>query len=118
MHIHVPAGAVPKDGPSAGVAMFTAVASLLLKKNVKSRVGMTGEITLRGKVLPIGGLNEKTLAAARAGIKTVLIPKQNERDLEEIDARVKKSLKFIPVETADEVLEHALGIKGRGPGNR
>ncbi|MFW5681786.1 MAG: endopeptidase La [Phycisphaeraceae bacterium] len=112
IHIHVPAGAVPKDGPSAGVAMFTAVASLLLKKKVRSKIGMTGEITLRGKVLPIGGLNEKSLAASRAGIKTVLIPKQNERDLEEIDQRVKKSLTFIPVETVGEVLEHALGIKG------
>ena len=110
IHIHVPAGAVPKDGPSAGVAMFTAVASLLLKKKVKNRLGMTGEITLRGKVLPIGGLNEKSLAAARAGIKTVLIPKANERDLEEVDAKVKKSLRFVPVETADDVIRHALGI--------
>jgi ATP-dependent Lon protease len=113
VHIHVPAGAVPKDGPSAGVAMFTAVASLLLKKKVKDRVAMTGEITLRGKVLPIGGLNEKSLAAARAGIKTILIPRQNERDLEEVNPKVKKALKFVPVESVDEVLDHALSVKSR-----
>ena len=111
VHIHVPAGAVPKDGPSAGVAMFTALASLLLKKKVKANLGMTGEITLRGKVLPIGGLNEKALAAARAGIKTVLIPAANERDLEEVDAKVVKQLKFVPVETVDDILKHALGVQ-------
>lgn len=108
IHIHVPAGAVPKDGPSAGISMYTAVASLLLNRKVRSRVAMTGELTLRGTVLPIGGVKEKSLAAARAGIKTVLLPKENERDLEEIDDQVRKKCDFILVETVDQVLEHAL----------
>ncbi len=108
LHIHVPAGAVPKDGPSAGIAMYTAIVSLLLGRRAKARVGMTGEITLRGRVLPIGGVKEKTLAAARAGIRTVILPKRNESDLEEADSEVKKKLGFVFVETVDDVLEGAL----------
>ena len=111
LHIHVPAGAVPKDGPRAGIAMYTAIASLLLNIPVLDGVAMTGEITLRGLVLPIGGIKEKSLAAARAGIRTVILPRQNERDLEDIDAQVRKKLKFIFVERAEQVLEYALGKK-------
>jgi ATP-dependent Lon protease len=108
IHVHVPAGAVPKDGPSAGIAMFTALASLFSRKPVRNDVAMTGEVTLRGLVLPIGGLKEKSLAAARAGIKTVIIPKLNEKDLPEIPAEVKRKIEFRPVETVDQVLEVAL----------
>jgi ATP-dependent Lon protease len=116
IHIHVPAGAIPKDGPSAGVAMFTALASLMLNKPVRHDVAMTGEITLRGLVLPIGGLKEKTLAAMRAGIKQVIVPKRNEKDLPDIPDEVKKTLKFHFVENVDQVLHVALGTakKGRG----
>ncbi|MGH8095617.1 MAG: endopeptidase La [Chthoniobacterales bacterium] len=108
IHVHVPAGAVPKDGPSAGVAMFTALASLFSNTPVRSDVAMTGEITLRGLVLPIGGLKEKSLAAMRAGITTVIIPKQNEKDLVDIPEEAKQKLQFVPVETVDEVLKTAL----------
>ena len=109
VHIHVPAGAVPKDGPSAGVAMYTAIVSLLMGIPIQPRLAMTGEITLRGLVLPIGGVKEKTLAAARAGIKTVLLPEQNKGDLEEVDAQVHKKLEFVFVENVGQVLDHALG---------
>lgn len=108
IHIHVPSGAVPKDGPSAGVAMFTALASLFSNTPVRREVAMTGEITLRGLVLPIGGLKEKTLAAMRAGIDQVVIPKLNEKDLPDLPPEVKESIKFIPAETVDQVLEAAL----------
>ncbi len=108
IHVHVPAGAVPKDGPSAGVAMFTALASLFSNTPVRSDVAMTGEITLRGLVLPIGGLKEKSLAAMRAGITTVIIPKGNEKDLVDIPAEAKEKIQFVPVETVDEVLKTAL----------
>jgi ATP-dependent Lon protease len=108
IHVHVPAGAVPKDGPSAGVAMFTALASLFSNTPVRSDVAMTGEITLRGLVLPIGGLKEKSLAAMRAGISTVVIPKLNEKDLADVPEEAKQKLKFIPVENVDEVLDIAL----------
>jgi len=108
LHIHVPAGAVPKDGPSAGVAMFTAIASLLLGRQSKQKLAMTGEITLRGRVLPIGGVKEKSLAAHRAGVRTILLPKQNEKDLEEVDDVVKKACKFIFINQVDELLDHAL----------
>lgn len=108
IHVHVPAGAVPKDGPSAGVAMFTALASLFSHRSVRADVAMTGEVTLRGLVLPIGGLKEKSLAAMRAGISTVLIPKLNEKDLVDVPAEAKEKIKFIPVETVDEVLANAL----------
>lgn len=107
IHIHVPAGAVPKDGPSAGVAMYTAIVSLLMDVPVKPRVAMTGEITLRGLVLPIGGVKEKTLAAARAGITTVILPEKNERDLEEVDAQVRRKLKFVFASNVDQLVEHA-----------
>ncbi|MDQ6622174.1 MAG: endopeptidase La [Verrucomicrobiota bacterium] len=108
IHVHVPAGAVPKDGPSAGVAMFTALASLFSNRRVRADVAMTGEITLRGLVLPIGGLKEKSLAAMRAGITTVIMPKLNEKDLADVPEEAKEKLKFIPVETVDEVLAAAL----------
>lgn len=108
LHIHVPAGAVPKDGPSAGVAMFTAIASLFSGCAVRADVAMTGEITLRGLVLPIGGLKEKTLAALRAGIKTVLIPKLNEKDLSDVPEEVREKLEIKTVETVDDVLALAL----------
>jgi len=113
IHIHVPQGAVPKDGPSAGVAMFTALASLMLNRPVHHDVAMTGEITLRGLVLPIGGLKEKTLAAKRAGIKQVIVPKRNERDMVEIPEEVRKSLKFHFVENIDQVLKLALNGSAR-----
>ena len=108
VHIHVPAGAVPKDGPSAGVTIATALASALTKRRVRRDVAMTGEITLRGRVLPVGGLKEKVLAAHRAGIRTVILPKENERDLEEIPENVRAEMTFIPVEHVDEVLAVAL----------
>ena len=107
-HIHVPAGAVPKDGPSAGVAMFTALASLMLNRPVRHDLAMTGEITLRGLVLPIGGLKEKTLAAKRAGIQQVVVPKRNEKDLPDIPPEVRETLKFHFVENIDQVLKLAL----------
>jgi ATP-dependent Lon protease len=112
IHVHVPAGAVPKDGPSAGIAMFTALASLFSNTPVRSDVAMTGEITLRGLVLPIGGLKEKSLAAMRAGIFTVIIPKLNEKDLVDVPEEAKQKLKFIPVENVDEVLAAALDKGG------
>jgi ATP-dependent Lon protease len=108
IHVHVPEGATPKDGPSAGVGMVTAMVSVLTGIPVRKDIAMTGEVTLRGRVQPIGGLKEKLLAALRGGIKTVLIPKDNERDLPEIPENVKKGLKIIPVTVVDEVLEHAL----------
>lgn len=108
IHVHVPEGATPKDGPSAGIAMTTALVSTLTNIPVKSDVAMTGEITLRGEVLGIGGLKEKLLAAHRGGIKTVLIPEENVKDLAEIPANVKNSLEIIPVKWIDQVLQHAL----------
>jgi ATP-dependent Lon protease len=108
IHVHVPEGATPKDGPSAGVAMVTAIVSVMTGIPVRRDVAMTGEITLRGRVLPIGGLKEKLLAAARGGIKTVLIPEDNAKDLIEINESIKKHLEIIPVSRMDEVLTHAL----------
>jgi ATP-dependent Lon protease len=108
IHVHVPEGATPKDGPSAGVAMVTSIVSVLTEIPVRRDVAMTGEITLRGRVLPIGGLKEKLLAALRGGLKTVLIPKDNEKDLVDIPDNVKKGLTIIPVTAADEVISHAL----------
>ncbi len=109
VHVHVPAGAVPKDGPSAGVAMYTALASLFLNQSVRPDLAMTGEITLRGLVLPIGGVKEKVIAAQRAGIKTVILPLRNQKNLEEIREDVRKSLKFEFAERVDQVLEIAFG---------
>jgi ATP-dependent Lon protease len=108
IHLHVPSGAVPKDGPSAGVTMATALVSLLTNKPVRATVGMTGEITLRGQVLPIGGVKEKVLAAHRAGLDTVILPKRNEADLEDVPEDVRKEMKFVLVETVEEVLAAAL----------
>jgi len=107
-HIHIPEGAIPKDGPSAGITMATSITSALLKIPVRSNLAMTGEITLRGRILPIGGLKEKILAAHRAGIKTVLIPKDNQKDLKEIPSKILKSVEVILVEHMDEVLRKAL----------
>jgi ATP-dependent Lon protease len=114
LHVHVPAGSTPKDGPSAGVAIATALASLLTRRPVRSEVGMTGEITLRGKVLPIGGLKEKALAAHRAGLKTVIIPERNEADLEEVPEEVRADLEFVRVDRVIDVWRHALagGLPG------
>jgi ATP-dependent Lon protease len=111
IHVHVPEGATPKDGPSAGVAMVTSIVSVLTGIPVKRDIAMTGEITLRGRVLPIGGLKEKLLAALRGGLKTVLIPKDNEKDLAEIPDNVKRGLKVIPVSTVDELLNQALAAQ-------
>ncbi|MFM9328490.1 endopeptidase La [Paenibacillus mesotrionivorans] len=108
VHIHIPEGAIPKDGPSAGITMATALISALTDVPVSRHVAMTGEITLRGRVLPIGGLKEKSLAAHRAGIRTVLMPKDNEKDLEEIPESIREAMTFIPVGHMDEVLKHAL----------
>ena len=108
VHVHVPEGATPKDGPSAGVGMCTALVSALTDIPVKSDVAMTGEITLRGEVLPIGGLKEKMLAAHRGGITTILIPLDNEKDLVEIPKNIKDKLTILPVKWIDEVLQHAL----------
>jgi ATP-dependent Lon protease len=107
-HVHVPAGAVPKDGPSAGVAMVTALASLMADRPVKSTVGMTGEVTLQGRVLPIGGVKQKVLAAHRAGLKEVILPKRNEGDLDDVPDQVREEMTFHPVETIDDVLSVAL----------
>jgi ATP-dependent Lon protease len=108
IHVHVPEGATPKDGPSAGIAMATSIVSALTGIPIRRDVAMTGEITLRGRVLPIGGLKEKLLAALRAGITTVFIPKENEKDLAEIPDNVKKNLKILPVADVDEVIAEAL----------
>jgi ATP-dependent Lon protease len=110
LHIHVPEGATPKDGPSAGITLTTALVSALLKKSARRDVAMTGEITLRGRVLPIGGLKEKIMAAHRGNIKTVIIPKENEKDLKDIPARILKALEVIPVENMDEVLMVAIKV--------
>ena len=108
LHIHVPSGAVPKDGPSAGIAMFTAIASLFSQTPVRAEIAMTGEISLRGLVLPVGGIKEKSLGAARAGIWEVIVPKLNEKDLIDVPREVKEKMDFILVETVDDVLHHAL----------
>jgi ATP-dependent Lon protease len=117
IHLHIPAGAQPKDGPSAGVTMATALVSLISGRPVKADVGMTGEITLRGQVLPVGGIKEKVLAAHRSGLKSVIMPKRNESDLEDLPEEVRKSIKFVFVETVDEVLKTALEPMARSKKN-
>jgi ATP-dependent Lon protease len=112
VHVHVPAGAIPKDGPSAGIAMTMAIASLFTGRPVKGSLGMTGEVTLRGRVMPIGGVKMKVLAAHRAGLTTVILPKRNERDLEELPADVRSRMTFVLVERIDEALEAGLSLKG------
>ena len=108
IHVHIPEGAVPKDGPSAGITMATAMLSAVTGKKVRADLAMTGEITLRGRVLPIGGLKEKLLAAKNAGIQAVLVPKENIADVEELSSEITKGLEIIPVETMEEVLKKAL----------
>jgi ATP-dependent Lon protease len=106
--LHMPAGAIPKDGPSAGIAMVLAQASLYSNRIVRSNVGMTGEVTLRGRVLPVGGVKMKILAAHRAGLNTVILPKRNEKDLEDVPAEVRDTMNFILVDRIDEAIEAAL----------
>jgi ATP-dependent Lon protease len=109
IHVHVPAGAIPKDGPSAGVALYTALVSLLTNRTVRNDVAMTGEISLRGLVLPVGGIKEKTVAAHRAGIRTVLLPARNRKDLEDIPESVRKELTFVWLERVDDAVANAIG---------
>src|SRR5690606_17121800 len=119
IHIHVPAGATPKDGPSAGVAMFTALVSLLTGRTVRSDTAMTGEISLRGLVLPVGGIKEKVVAAAAAGIERVMLPARNRRDFEEIPADARERLEFIWLERVDQAIDAALEpAKKEGGGAR
>jgi ATP-dependent Lon protease len=118
IHLHIPSGAQPKDGPSAGVTIATSLVSLISGRKVKPHVGMTGEITLRGQVLPIGGVKEKVLAAHRNGLKTVILPKRNEQDLDDVPEEVKKSMKFVFVETVDEVLDSALEANHKAAGSK
>ena len=110
IHLHIPEGATPKDGPSAGITMATTFVSLFMHKKIKPHLAMTGELSLTGQVLPIGGLREKTVAAKRNKIKTIIIPKANQKDLEEIPENVKSGINFIPVSDVKEVLQIALGI--------
>lgn len=111
IHIHIPEGATPKDGPSAGVTMATAIISALMGRKVRNDVAMTGKITIRGRVLPIGGLQEKVLAAKKVGIKTVILPKENKKDLDEIMDEIKDGMQFVLAETMEDVLQTAL-VKG------
>jgi len=116
IHIHLPEGAIPKDGPSAGITMAMAILSIASNRPARSDVAMTGEITLRGNVLPIGGLNEKLLAAQRSGIKTVLIPLENKKDLVEIPDMVKEGLTIIPIGTIEEATKYVFPKKGKEAG--
>ena len=111
LHVHVPAGATPKDGPSAGVAMFLALASLLSGKPVRADVAMTGEVSLRGIVMPIGGVKEKVLAALRAGIRTVMLPKRNQRDIEDVPADAREKLEFVFLDTVEDAVRCAMGVE-------
>ena len=111
LHIHVPAGALPKDGPSAGVVMFTAITSLIMGRKIDPKLAMTGEITLRGRILPVGGIKEKVLAAHRAGIEKVLLPEENEKDLKEIPDDVIDQLKFKTIHTVEDLIKETLGLE-------
>ncbi len=111
IHIHVPAGAIPKDGPSAGVTLFTSLVSLLTNKLVSNDLAMTGEITLRGSVLPVGGIKEKVLAAHRAGIKRILLPEKNQKDFDDIPEAIRKQMEFCFVSKVDQIMK--LGISGK-----
>jgi predicted ATP-dependent protease len=113
LHVHVPAGAIPKDGPSAGVSMLSAMISVLTGKTVDPATGMTGEITLSGRVLPVGGIREKTLAAYRAGLKRIILPARNEQDLEEVPEDIRKEIEFVFIKTIDELVEIVFGGKGK-----
>jgi ATP-dependent Lon protease len=115
VHLHVPAGAVPKDGPSAGVTMTTALTSLAKGRPVRNDLAMTGEITLRGKVLPVGGIREKVLAAHRAGIDTVILPRRNERDLEDVPEELRGEMEFVFADSAEDVIPFALAADGAQP---
>jgi ATP-dependent Lon protease len=108
IHVHAPAGAVPKDGPSAGITLATSLVSLLTGRPARHDIAMTGEITLRGKVLPVGGVKEKVLGARRAGINKVILPRRNEKDLEDIPEAIRKEMTFLFVDSIDDVLQHAL----------
>ena len=112
IHVHVPAGAIPKDGPTAGIAMFTALVSLLTDRTCASDTAMTGEISLRGLVLPVGGIKEKVLAAHRAGLQRVLLPARNQKDFEEIPESARHALEFVWLETVDDAVRTALGNEG------
>jgi ATP-dependent Lon protease len=118
IHIHVPAGAIPKDGPSAGITLATALASVFTGRPVNKNIAMTGEVTLRGRVLPIGGLKEKTLAAKRMGIKKVILPKRNKKDLDDIPKYIKKDMVFIFADTMEQVLKVALIAKKEQKGKK
>ena len=118
IHVHVPEGATPKDGPSAGVTMATSIVSLLTDRPVRRNIAMTGEITLRGEVLPVGGIKEKVLAARRAGLRTVILPKLNERDLEDISKALQAEMEFVFVENIKEVLDRAIVGAGRKTSSR
>jgi ATP-dependent Lon protease len=113
LHVHVPAGATPKDGPSAGVAMFVALASVMTERAVPPTIAMTGEISLRGLVLPVGGIREKVIAAAQAGIKTVMLPARNRRDYDDIPASARAALHFIWLETVDDAIAPTIGLTSR-----
>jgi ATP-dependent Lon protease len=113
VHLHVPAGAIPKDGPSAGVALSMAMASLFSGRTVRGDVGMTGEVTLRGRVLPVGGIKMKVLAAHRAGLTTVILPKRNEKDLDDLPAEVRSDMRLVLVERIDEAMTVAFGAEAR-----
>ena len=110
LHIHVPAGAMPKDGPSAGVVMFTSIASLIMGRKIDPKLAMTGEITLRGRILPIGGIKAKVLAAHRAGIEKILLPQENEKDLNNIPEDVKEQLTFVSIHTVEDLIKETLGL--------
>ena len=118
VHVHVPAGAIPKDGPSAGVALYTALVSLMTGKTVRNDVAMTGEISLRGLVLPVGGIKEKTVAAHRAGIRTVMLPARNRRDFEEIPESVRNDIEFVWLERVEDAIAHAIDGAGAEGGVR